>query len=626
MACNHVGYHRQGRGGGAAQQGQRAAVLVTMVLGAALVLFIMAHTALSSGSRYVVVIDSGSSGTRLYVYSWQTGVPGSDLPALRALKPSTAASKVPRRLRKGLYNRVETQPGLDHFVDDAAGLQAKALGPLLAWARGAIPAAQQPRVPVFLLATAGLRRLPDADRERLLTNVRAVLSSSGLWFKPEWVKVISGFEEGLYGWIALNYAQGLLGGTGDDDSVVTPPSSSSSLSSYSPSVAAAASSTPHSAREADTIDATARHMAALLTGHHHTVGVLDLGGSSMEVAFAFSNVSQLQGNARPEDLTNITVAGATYQLFTRSFKHYGLSAAFDRSVSVLLADSGGGGNVAAPVVPHPCLAQGYRQEYKRLPLDAAGGPPQPPRVMLLGSADMRACAQLAGRVVNATAPCASPPCTLGLPHPPLAGKFIAITGYYVVWAFFKMRSHASLADLEHATDRLCTKPWSAIQTEQGDAVNLEMYCLWGHYVPALLQQGLRLSTQQVRFGSGDVGWPLGAALVEAAQVPDMLAAHTESLSHAIKAMHLGARLRHPSRALLFLLVASAALLVCALRFALVRSAADGGSNGRRRVVSMLPQFEPNGQSANSGTSRQSASFFTSKRGSNGFRAAAAGRF
>jgi hypothetical protein len=81
--------------------------------------------------RYVLVIDAGSSGTRMYAYTWREGLAGGGAAPLLAGVPSSAAPhKVPRRAMpsKRAYQRVETEPGLDHFKDDAEGLQAQALG------------------------------------------------------------------------------------------------------------------------------------------------------------------------------------------------------------------------------------------------------------------------------------------------------------------------------------------------------------------------------------------------------------------------------------------------------------------------------------------------------------------
>jgi Golgi nucleoside diphosphatase len=79
----------------------------------------------------------------------------------------------------GVYNRVETQPGLDQFADDPAQLADVALGPLLAWARAVVPVDQHTSSPVFLMGTGGLRRLQDSKRQLLMQHVRNTLSKSG---------------------------------------------------------------------------------------------------------------------------------------------------------------------------------------------------------------------------------------------------------------------------------------------------------------------------------------------------------------------------------------------------------------------------------------------------------------
>lgn len=63
-----------------------------------------------------------------------------------------------------LYNRVETQPGLDRFVDDPVGLDSVSLGPLLEWARAVVPQPHHASTPLHLLATAGVRRLPQPQQ------------------------------------------------------------------------------------------------------------------------------------------------------------------------------------------------------------------------------------------------------------------------------------------------------------------------------------------------------------------------------------------------------------------------------------------------------------------------------
>lgn len=79
--------------------------------------------------RYVLVVDAGSSGTRMYAYTWRDSGGGGP-PPLAAVPSTAAPHKVPRRALPGkrAYQRVETEPGLDSFADDPAGLENRALG------------------------------------------------------------------------------------------------------------------------------------------------------------------------------------------------------------------------------------------------------------------------------------------------------------------------------------------------------------------------------------------------------------------------------------------------------------------------------------------------------------------
>lgn len=55
----------------------------------------------------------------------------------------------------GQYDRVETAPGLDHFVSSLPLIASQSLGPLLVWAAAVIPFREREKVPIFLMASAG---------------------------------------------------------------------------------------------------------------------------------------------------------------------------------------------------------------------------------------------------------------------------------------------------------------------------------------------------------------------------------------------------------------------------------------------------------------------------------------
>lgn len=309
-----------------------------------------------------------------YAYNWTQPPPGSSFPLVQPIPPSAAAHLVPKHASKGMYSRVETRPGLDAFAANASGLSS-ALGPLLTWAQAVVPPGAHASTPLFFMGTGGLRRLPAAQQEALLSEVRKQLGQSGfrcvggsgragrsqqtcrslaasgaarsmcvlvslmlslslqrcraaqqppqdrgswphklLWppcrFESGWARVISGDDEGAFGWLALNYQQGRL-------------------QTHSHSAAAGAGRGAAAAR---------------IT----SLGALDLGGSSLQITFEVPPAAPSSGSgssstergsaaaaAAPPEY-NISAAGHTFQLHLHSFKQYGLNEAYDRSITYLL--------------------------------------------------------------------------------------------------------------------------------------------------------------------------------------------------------------------------------------------------------------------------------------------------
>lgn len=141
--------------------------------------------------RHLVVLDAGSTGTRVHVFRYAADS-GSSYAALALPEP-----------------KLKVQPGLSAFADNAAGAAAS-LQPLLQFAAQHVPASQIPTTPVYLMATAGLRLLPTAAADSILTECRGTLLASDFLFQPDWAQIISGTYEGLYAWVAANYAAGHL--------------------------------------------------------------------------------------------------------------------------------------------------------------------------------------------------------------------------------------------------------------------------------------------------------------------------------------------------------------------------------------------------------------------------------
>lgn len=319
--------------------------------------------------------------------------------------------------------------------------------------------------------------MKDRDRSFVLEEVRRVLSLSGFRFEPHWARVLTGLDEGVYGWIALN-------------------------------------------------------AVAKTLGTKRTLGALDLGGSSLEVTFALDDSSEEYSRAesRKESMAEtgspstvkLSFLGIDHVLYSHSHRHFGLDDAFERSVSLLLkknsSDAESARNVSTVIDPgilqHPCLHRGYSEKYSRIPL--YGSKPVPTTVTLQGQDEYSACARLAASVVASTAPCTRPPCALGAPQPKAKSSFVALSGFYVVSHFFDIKEQRIDAVRSRGRD-FCAMPWDTVQAKHAGEMAVESYCFRSLYVFELIRRGLGIAINDVRVIGGDnnaAGWTLGAALYE----------------------------------------------------------------------------------------------------------------
>eukprot|EP00050_Salpingoeca_kvevrii_P014766 m.39902 g.39902 ORF g.39902 m.39902 type:complete len:305 (-) comp5968_c0_seq4:847-1761(-) len=144
---------------------------------------------------YAVVVDAGSSGSRVFMYHWPCRV-GSrrELPRIQQLRDMTGQPAV-----------LKIEPGLSHY---AATPEAAVRGivELLRFAENAIPAVAHATTEVHVLATAGLRMVSESAGDAILAALQEQLPmQTTLRVQPRNIKVISGKMEGVYGWLAANY-------------------------------------------------------------------------------------------------------------------------------------------------------------------------------------------------------------------------------------------------------------------------------------------------------------------------------------------------------------------------------------------------------------------------------------
>ncbi|KAJ7544446.1 hypothetical protein O6H91_09G079700 [Diphasiastrum complanatum] len=420
--------------------------------------------------QFAIVMDCGSTGTRVHVYGWSNH--GDSLPVV--YRPPAESNDVanPRKERKA-YRRMETEPGIHKLLHNETGLKS-AIEPLLKWAKKQIPRISFDNTPVFVLATAGVRRLPTADSEWLLDKVWSILQKSPFKCRRAWVRIISGVEEAFYGWVALNYNIDRLG---------------------------------HNPKRS-------------------TVGALDLGGSSLEVTFEPATIPKMGYGV------NLSISSTEHHLYACSHAGFGLNDAFEKSVAALLSSKGASAFIKAgrAEVEHPCLHPAYRKPF--VCSTYCSLPPSPLQrqegssavmVNLIGNPNWAACQALAKSVVvnsswvlqsQENKDCDVSSCALGKYQPRAEGQFYAVAGFFVMYKFFDLSPRSSLDELLSRGRQFCNMPWPKARDSVVPQPSIDRYCFRTPYVVSLLRDGLHIRDDQVMIGSGDMTWTLGAALLE----------------------------------------------------------------------------------------------------------------
>ncbi|PLW06317.1 hypothetical protein PCANC_25694 [Puccinia coronata f. sp. avenae] len=362
--------------------------------------------------RYALMIDAGSTGSRIHVYRFSYCLPPN---GPRRLSSSTS---ILPKLENELF--FKTQPGLSSYAGRPVDA-AESLRPLLQTALDGVPLEQRHCTPISVKATAGLRLLGDSQSKEILHEVLR-------WLRTSWpfklaqegaVSIMDGADEGVYAWVTINYLLKTIGPISEGETRNT------------------------------------------------TAAVMDLGGASTQIVF-----EPLRTKLEPgEHVYELAFGGQTHALYQHSHLGYGLMEA-RRAVHEMvgfaelwrrkiewdqLASVGPLGN--------PCLQP---QTTRKVTLVPSSHPSSsslsttPLVVDFVGSGGgFKACRRVVELVIGKDAVCKLKPCAFGGVYQPSFTEAFADGPIYALSYFYDrlnplgIKESFTLAELEKLVEVIC---------------------------------------------------------------------------------------------------------------------------------------------------------------------------
>lgn len=202
-------------------------------------LFLITTTAVAKNPcqehQCIAVIDAGSTGSRLHIFSYDQDPTNT---------PINIVEIWSKKIRPGFSTLETNQSTIDSYMTTL------------------FTGAPAQQIPVYFYATAGMRLVPQAKQKIYYQNLKNWFGQNTNWQLMN-AKTITGDDEALYDWLAVNY-----------------------------------------------------HLNTLKSDSTQPVGVLDIGGASTQIAFplAKNESGQIKGK-----VIELTLYGQHHTLFVHSF-------------------------------------------------------------------------------------------------------------------------------------------------------------------------------------------------------------------------------------------------------------------------------------------------------------------
>jgi Golgi nucleoside diphosphatase len=450
-----------------------------------------------------LMIDAGSQGTRIHLYEFERRIlhTAEELTeALNGFKISipTTNTRWTNRLK----------PGLDEFAlipsDDLLQSELiRYLGPLFDFAKTVLGEKEDDwkRYPIYLKATGGLRTLRTPDRIRLVGAVRELFQNKTFnpfnFDDPERARVISGEEEAMYGWAAVNFAKGkLVDDTEGKGEVLNP---------------------------------------------HRTWGMMEMGGASTQISW-FENEGDVMANLMKLQIGN----GRHWNLYAHSFLYFGVNGAWSR-LNARLFKRGINSTTTNPCLPSNAsvdFSSWMHFDEQERPLPRSDPLSTPYSVVMSNDKpNFEECTRLTRSLLRKDANkdwvqfSHDGDCSYaGVYQPPLPqenskdDEFIVTSNYNDVWMFLQLPSRAKVIQVQEGARLICKMDKDTLQKYNARLQSpvkdesLYQFCFRATLTFEMLHTGYGFSLDY-EIESADVvngqklGWALGSTLYEINTLP-----------------------------------------------------------------------------------------------------------
>lgn len=442
-----------------------------------------------STHNYAVVIDAGSSGSKVQLFHWP---PHNGDPA-KLLQIESLTDEL------GAPLMMKTEPGISSFT--AVPEKAfESLRPLLDFAQAHLPPAKLHQTSLLVLGTAGMRLLDEEEREMIVGTLQQRISEEYPFHLPQdGVEVISGKMEGVFSWITINY---LLGRFAPEYH-------------HHGATSSSGNSTLHTVS---------------------TVGSIDMGGASLQMAFEIpQSVDTPSANTVDINLgCGIQDSQHKHRVFITSYLGYGTNEARRRYYKMLAQQHSNrnhnGSQLPLAIVRDPCIPL-HMQESMEVGVVT---------LKLRGLGDFHACRRALTALLkeNSTGCSQDSGCQQpSFKRPPVSYDSLPFYGTSEFW--YSMRDVLGMggayqaASFEKTAKEHCSTLWSVLEDRYhrnlypyADFYRLKTQCLKSAWMSLILhEEGLGLPEHSTLFTSAaaiegrSVRWALGALLYHVRFLP-----------------------------------------------------------------------------------------------------------